>query len=206
MARVTAIKADGRRLKIALEDGTTFHLQRETAGVQGLVPGQEVSAKRLEELKKIDGFQRCYDAATNLLSYRPRSRAEVRERLLKRRFAEASVEKVLARLTEQGLLDDLAFARFWRESRTNSAPRSAYLTGLELRQKGVAAATIEEVVATIDDEEAAYKAARGRAGKLPADDYQLFRRRLGDYLRRRGFGYGVITATVNRLWQEFGSR
>jgi SOS response regulatory protein OraA/RecX len=76
---------------------------------------------------------------------------------------------------------------------------------LELKQKGVAATTVEEVVATIDDEEAAYKAARGRAGKLPADDYQLFRRRLGDHLRRRGFGYGVITATVNRLWQELGS-
>jgi hypothetical protein len=33
-------------------------------------------------------------------------------------------------------------------------------------------------------------------------DYQSFRRRLGGYLKRRGFGYGVINHTVERLWQE----
>jgi len=205
MARVTAIRADGKRLEIALDDGKTFHLQREVAISQGLKAGQEVSEKSLEALKQLDSFQRCYDAASHFLGYRPRSQAEVRQRLLKRRFASADVEKVLARLTEQGLLDDLAFARFWRDSRSQLSPRSRYLTGLELKQKGVAAETVEEVVATIDDAGSAYEAARGRAARLPKEDYQLFRRRLVDYLRRRGFGYGVIAPTVARLWQELNS-
>jgi len=202
MARVTTLKASGRRLEIALDDGATFNLQREVAISQGLKAGQEVSQERLEALKQMNSSQRCYNAATRLLSYRPRSRVEVRQRLLKRHFAEADVDSALARLKEQGLLDDLAFARFWRDSRSQFAPRSRYLTGLELRQKGIAAETIAEVVAAIDDSESVYKAARDRAEKLPKDDYHLFRRRLGDYLKRRGFGYGVIAATVARLWQE----
>jgi len=201
MARITALKASGRRIEVRLEDGVTFSLQKEVALSQGIKPGQDVSAEKLEDLKKLDGYQRCYDAATHLLSYRPRSRAEMRQRLMKS-FAEADVEKALKRLSEQRLLDDLAFAIFWRDSRRQSAPRSRYLTGLELKQKGVPAATIEEVVTAIDDTEAAYQAAQSRAARLPGEDHQLFRRRLGDYLRRRGFGYGVIAPTVARLWQE----
>ena len=40
------------------------------------------------------------------------------------------------------------------------------------------------------------------ADSLPKDDYQTFRRRLGEYLRRRGFGYEVIETTLERVWQE----
>jgi len=35
-------------------------------------------------------------------------------------------------------------------------------------------------------------------------DYQVFRRRLGDFLKRRGYGYGVVQETVARLWRELG--
>jgi SOS response regulatory protein OraA/RecX len=30
----------------------------------------------------------------------------------------------------------------------------------------------------------------------------VFRRRLGEYLRRRGFDYEVINRTVEKMWQE----
>jgi regulatory protein len=109
---------------------------------------------------------------------------------------------VLAKLKDQRLLDDLAFACVWRDNRTQFSPRSRYLTSLELRHKGVSATTIDEVVVTIDDTESAYQAARDRLSRVPQDDYQLFRRRLGDFLRRRGFNYGVIAPTIARLWQE----
>jgi len=61
---------------------------------------------------------------------------------------------------------------------------------------------IEQVVANVDDDDNAYRAAQGRAGRLPATDYSLFRRRLGEFLRRRGFSYEVINHVVAQLWQE----
>ena len=76
---------------------------------------------------------------------------------------------------------------------------------LELRRKGVARNIIDEVVDTIDDEDSAYRAALSKARSLPLSDYQGFRRRLGEYLKRRGFGYGVINRTMERLWQELES-
>jgi regulatory protein len=146
--------------------------------------------------------QRCLDAAFRYLDYRPRSEAELRRRLKRRGFDDEHVEAALASLREQGLVDDLAFAEFWKDNRESFRPRSRRLTALELRQKGVAEEVINRVVADIDDEDSAYRAAQGRAHRLADSDYREFRHRLGEYLKRRGFGYRVITNTVERLWQE----
>ena len=61
---------------------------------------------------------------------------------------------------------------------------------------------IEKTVSDIDDNEAAYMAAQKKVHVLPVTDYEVFRRRLADFLKRRGFGYGVINTTIKRLWQE----
>ena len=111
---------------------------------------------------------------------------------------------VLARLKERGLVDDLAFAQFWKDNRESFRPRSQWLTRLELRQKGVSEEIIEQVAAQVDDETSAYRAALSKARRLPTADYDGFRRRLGQYLKRRGFGYGLIKPTVERVWQECG--
>jgi regulatory protein len=58
------------------------------------------------------------------------------------------------------------------------------------------------VVNIIDDDDSAYRAALSKARSLPQADYQSLRRRLGAYLERRGFSYGVINHTVERIWQE----
>ena len=167
--------------------------------------GQELEADQVEVLARSDCFHRCLDAALHYLSYRPRGEFEVRERLRQQRFDGASIEAVIARLKEQGLVNDMDFARFWKENRDSFSPRSQWLTKLELRQKGVADDVIDQVVNTIDDDEGAYRAALSKARNLPKSDYQSFRRRLGEYLKRRGFGYGVINHTIERLWQEWGT-
>jgi regulatory protein len=114
------------------------------------------------------------------------------------------VEAALANLKEQGLVNDVAFAQFWKDNRQSFRPRSQWLTKLELRQKGVSEDIIDQVIAEVDDEDSAYRAAVGRAHGLPLSDYHDFRRRLGEYLKRRGFSYGVISHTVERVWQERG--
>jgi regulatory protein len=204
MKKVTAIRAGrrGKRVNVFLDSKFAFSLEAEVALKENLRVGQELSEDEVEALTGADRFQRCLNAAFHYLSYRPRSEAELRERLKRRGFEGGNVEAVLARLREQGLVDDLAFAQFWKDNRESFRPRSRWLTTRELRQKGVAANIIDQVVADVNDEDSAYRAAQSRAHRLPESDYQGFRHRLGEYLKRRGFGYRVITHTVERLWQE----
>jgi regulatory protein len=167
--------------------------------------GQHLSAEEIEALKKADLLQRCLNAAFNYLSYRPRSQAEITQRLSKRGFDQASVAAVMAKLKEQGLVDDLAFAEFWNDNRQSFRPRSQWLIRRELRQKGVPAEIIDRVAAEVDDQDCAYRAATSKARRLATADYQSFSRRLSEYLKRRGFGYGLIKPTVERVWQECGA-
>lgn len=207
MKKVTAIRAgrrQGKRVNVFLDGRFAFSLETEVAVKQGLGVGQELSEGDVEALTRSDLFQRCLNAALRYLDYRPRSEIELRERLRRRGFNGDNVEAVVARLRERGLVDDLAFAQFWKDNRQSFRPRSRWLTALELRQKGVPDDIINQVVADVDDEDSAYRAAQSRAHHLPSSDYQSFHHRLSEYLKRRGFGYRVITHTVERLWQEQG--
>jgi regulatory protein len=205
MKRVTAIgegKRRKRRVNIFLDDKFAFSLEAEVAVKENLKVGQELSEGDIEALAGAELSQRCYEAALRLLDYRPRSESELKERLARRGFGEDNVVTAIARLREQGLVDDLAFAQFWKENRQSFSPRSQWLTRHELKQKGVDDEVIERVVADVDDEGSAYQAAIARAHSLPVADYEGFRRRLGEYLKRRGFGYGVIKNTVKKVWEE----
>ncbi len=209
MQKITAIrtgKGRGKRINVFLDSKFAFSLEAEVALKDGLEVGQELSNSQIEALAKSDHFHRCLNAAAHYLGYRPRSEAEITERLRRRGFDSDSVEAVIAKLKEQGLVDDMAFAQFWKDNRQSFSPRSQWLTKLELRRKGVAGNIIDQVVETVDNADSAYRAAMSKARSLPLADYQSFRRRLGEYLKRRGFGYGVINDTVKQLWQELGGR
>ncbi len=209
MSKITAIRVGrgrGKRVNMFLDGKVAFSLEAEVVVKEGLQVGQELSVDQIEALAGSDCFHRCLRAAVRYLSYRPRSESEIRERLHQRGFDGDSVEAVIAKLKKQSLVDDMAFAQFWKDNRESFSPRSQWLTKLELRRKGVAGDIIDQVVAGIDDGNSAYRVALSKARNLPWSDYQSFRRRLGEYLKRLGFGYGVIHHTVERLWQERGSR
>ena len=205
MSKITALKTNKRRDKqvnMYLDGKFTVSLDTEVAVKEGLEIGQELSDDHLKYLMGNIGLTRCLNAAYRFLSYRPRSEVEMKDRLHRRGFEDSKIEIVINKLKEQNLLDDTAFARFWKENRDTFRPRSKRLTGLELKKKGVADEIIKEVTDDSNDMQSAYQAALRKSQHLANQDYEVFRRRLGDYLQQRGFGYTVINQTVKILWQE----
>lgn len=153
---------------------------------------------------KSERIQRCRDAAVRFLRYRPRSEFEVRARLRHHGYRGDIIDSVIEGLKERKLIDDRTFAQFWKDNRDSFRPRSQRLIKRELRQKGVQGDIIDQELDTLDDTESAYRSARDKADKLPHTDEQNFRRRLGEYLKRRGYGYGVITQAVEQVCREQG--
>ena len=147
-------------------------------------------------------FHKCLDAAYRYLSYRPRSEAEVKQRLYERGFDVEVVKETAIRLKEQKLVDDFAFAQFWKENRLSFKPRSKKLIIKELNDKKVNREIVEKVTKDIDDMDNAYKLGGRRMHILTHLDYPEFHRRLSNYLSYRGFNYEVIKRTVTSLWQE----
>ncbi len=202
ITRLAAGKRREKRVNVYLDGEFALSLAAEVVLKEGLHTGQEITVAELTALADADRQQRCLNAAGRFLAYRPRSQAEVRQRLQKRGFEEIYITRTLNKLKEQGLVDDAAFARYWIDNRESFSPRSRRLTRLELLRKGLAKDIIEDVLAGLDEGDSAYRAALSKARHLSPADYEDFRKRLGAYLARRGFNYDIVRATVARVWEE----
>src|SRR5216684_8599505 len=167
--------------------------------------GQELLPEQLEQLRSEDAEQQAVDRALNYLSFRPRSREEVRRYLRRKETPPEIIEAALARLDRLDFVNDRAFAEFWIETRGQFNPRGAHALKNELRMKGVEREVVDELVDDEQDEERALRAGRKKAVSLvniPHMDYATFRNRLGSFLQRRGFGYEIVSRTVRSLWKE----
>jgi regulatory protein len=163
-----------------------------------LSKGQILSQDDIERLLQRDQEERAYEGALNFLSYRPRSRAEVARRLREKGFTDAVTEAVTERLCRSKLLDDVAFAQYWIGNRERFKPRGRYALRHELQQKGVESSIIDALIETVDEVEGAYRAASQRLARWKRLPSEVRRRKMGDYLRRRGFGY----ATIEQVWER----
>jgi regulatory protein len=171
----------------------------------GLRFEQDLTPEQLELLQSEEIEQQAVDRALNFLSYRPRSREEVRRYLRRKETPPEIIEAALARLDRLDFVNDRTFAGFWIESREHFSPRGARALKNELRMKGVEREVVDELVNDEQDEERALRAGRKKAMSLintPDIDYATFRNRLGSFLQRRGFGYQIVTKTVRELWEE----
>ena len=171
----------------------------------GLKLEQELSPAQLEQLRSEEALQQAVERAYNYLSYRPRSREEVRRYLRRKQTAPEIIDAALERLDRLELVNDHEFVSFWAENREQYSPRGARAIKNELRMKGVNREVVDELISDEKDEEFALRAGHKKALSLlhnPAMDFMTFRTRLGSFLQRRGFDYEIVARTVKVLWQE----
>ena len=149
-------------------------------------------------------YLKAKNAALRLLSYRSRSVKEVQRRL-QSRFSGDVIDRTVSDLRRQGLLDDLAFAKAWREQRERFRPRGLAVIRQELQKLGVDRDVVREALSDFDTSTNAYQAGSKYASKLSLADGNDFRRRLGGFLHRKGFEGDVLGQTVERLWRELAT-
>jgi regulatory protein len=203
MKKITAIEAQKHspnRVNIYLDGEFAFGLARITAA--WLKVGQDLSDEKIAKLQVDDARERAYQQAMLYLSYRARSESEIRQNLRRHEFPEDVIEETLEKLRGDGLANDNQFAATWVENRSTFRPRSRRALTMELRQKGLDDETARSAVAGVDEQALAYDAARKRIGRLKALEWNEFRRKLSEFLARRGFPYEVIAPTVSRIWNE----
>jgi len=205
--QITELKAQKRnsqRVNVYVNGHFAFGL----AAIEAvrLKVGQHLTDAEIARLQERDQAEVAYERALNFLSYRPRSVAEMQRYLTGKKFDTPTVDAVIARLSQVGLLDDGAFAQYWLENRDSFKPRGCRALRYELYQKGIADALIDELLADYDEVDAANRAALSQAQKLARrrHDVDTFRSKLLAFLNRRGFPYYIARDTVDRLIAELG--
>lgn len=142
--------------------------------------------------------------ALKLLSYRGRSVRELKERLRKKGYDEASVEAAVERLSAAGFLDDAALAGNLRRIASEQRLLGSLGTRQLLRRRGISEDLIREVVVADDaaDLQLCLQLAQRRVRitgmpVTPAETNRLFH-----YLARRGYGPAVIRKCLRDLGRD----
>lgn len=204
MPEITALTPSARRkgrVHIHIDGRFLASVDTMTVALHGLKVGTIVEQGALDEIERDAVIARLVDRALHVLSFRPRSEAELRTYLRRQEATPEQTEAVLRELRRQQFVDDEAFAQFWRESRDRFSPRGEGALRAELRAKGVDSEVVSSVMPDADEEDVlAKRAAERQVRSLRALAWSEFRTKLLGYLQRRGFRYDVANRTARELW------
>jgi regulatory protein len=112
--------------------------------------------------KKVDTEQELYDIALRALMRRPHSVKEMQKLLDRRASHKLLAQVVMARMKENGQLDDARYAQQFTRQRTEIRRQGKFRIARDLRARGVSDADIEAAVEVNSDEESQRAAIRHR--------------------------------------------
>jgi len=196
-----AVMVDGREMAILSLEAIERLQLAVGRSVAGLGDAIQLEAARL----------RTYDRALNLLAFRARSSTELARSLTRKGEEPATIEWALARLREQGLLDDAAFARAFTRARVVGGKQSRRRVEQELTRRGVPRPVGSEAIDAVLEEEGVDQraivvdAARKKLRSLAGLDPAVRRRRLYAYLARRGYELDDIREVMATLGPGAGT-
>ena len=193
------------RVFLRLSGGRFFTIPESEAEI--LLPGTALADEDITRLSRIDQYVRGKDKALRLLSIRSRSRYELENALAGLEIVPEIRRGVLEELAELGLVDDERFAREFVGARVESKRLGPHRLKFELRKLGVAQAIVEraldEAFPSGRQEELAWVAVRKKLGFRVPNERDV--RRIIDFLKRKGFDYGVVNRVAYELLKRSGS-
>ena len=148
--------------------------------------------------------ERIFQRAAKLLAARPRSVAELRERLSTTRGGSTEiVELVIERLREYGYLDDAKFAQSFASNRIRERPLGRRRLQRDLWLKKVDKNTADDALDLVfeakPEDELIDRAIAKRVRLRGNPKTRAEAKRLFDHLLRQGFGFELISEKIRAL-------
>jgi regulatory protein len=193
---------------IYVDGAYAFDVSDEVLVKFGLGVGEPLDEKKVEQIVTSEALHRALQIAINFISYRPRSSREVIDHLKKKSFSEDLARTVAQQLQKKNLVDDVAFAKMFVRDRLKRKPMGSALLRQQLLMKGIPPNVIQRVLHDLVSEDDQQRAAEVLAakrlshagGSLARLDPTKRKRRLFEYLLRRGFSTDIATKTVRTLF------
>jgi regulatory protein len=207
MSVITGILASPRkpgRFDLLVDGRHEATLSLEAIERLALAVGRTIDAQR-DQVQREAAVLATYDRALTMLALRARSARELRRQLARKGEPADQVDVVIARLQENGFLDDGAFARQFARAKAVGAGMSRRRIQQELGRRGVAREIGDSAITDVFDEEqldeaaVVEQAARKKLRSLKSLDVETRKRRLFAFLARRGYDLDDIKRAVHAV-------
>jgi len=217
--KITAIspqKKNTSRFNLEIDGRFFCGVGATTIATYYLHPNKEVTDGLVHEILACEVYNRFYDKAITYVTGNYKTEKDVRTYLKKLYFKkkdewlsegvdfdiEASIDSVLKRLVELGMVNDLEYAKLFISSRLRTKPRSKRVIASELRSKGISQTVVDQLIDSVNDDDALYKLYIKKYGERTFD-IQDDPKVVG-FLARKGFSWDEISKLERRLKDDFG--
>lgn len=205
ITRIEPQKKNEKRLNVYLDGCFAFGLDEGVALAHHLHEGDALNECAIDKILRTEEKSKAKQKGLSLLSYRPRSTEEFKKKLLEKGFSENTVADVIDDFLRVGLLNDGEFALALARSKMDYRPMAKRLLMRELFLKGidgdVADKVIEDVYEGLTEVEVARRLVRKRTERYKGDS--RIRKRITDFLVRRGFHWDVINEALREEeWEQ----
>ena len=207
--RITKIekqKKNVSRYSIYLEGEYSFGAYDDTLLKYGLRTGDELSDRKVKEIKNFDEFNYGKKVAYAYLSYKQRSRKEIEKKLKSKKLSDSSVVKIIEWLEELKYLNDEHYSKLFIENKTSKKPIGRVMLKRKLSEAGIDKELIEKSLTENYSEEKEGE----KAGEL-LDKYMKKVRYKNEadqkskcfkYLLSRGFTYGIVEEVIGKVFKS----
>ena len=150
-----------------------------------------------------EAVKKAKNHALRYLSYRDRSKLEVTQYLEKKEHSHPIIKQALDTLIELNYVNDQRFALEWGRYKINKQKLGKSRLYVELLNKGIDKEILESTMAILYEDtseaELATQCARKKLNSLKGVEEEKKKRRLIQYLKRRGFSADIIYQSLKNV-------
>lgn len=204
---ITPARSSTRRAVVKVDGKPVATLSLNLIGELGLATDQPWDETIASKVHAAADYDRAYRAATTRLNRRQLSTYQLSQKLAQLGHSAPVLDRVIARLTDLGFLNDHALGQAMIQSIMSRKPAGPRFLRAKLRQCGLPADLVDRLIqeTTVDTQTAVDQAtalARRKLKTMAANlDPAVRRRRLWGLLARRGFDGDTIEQAISQLPQ-----
>lgn len=188
--------------KVEFSNGEKLRLSEDTVVRHRLLKGQEVDEKLLTEIKQESKEDMGYQLALNYLSYQLRTEKEIRAYLKDNEIESADRQKIVARLKELKLLDDLVYGESYVRTQMRLGDKGPRVLQQKLKQKGLKENDIQQALYLYEADEqfqVAIHTAKKALRKFHHSSQREVQQKLQQLLMTKGFSNDISKSVLAEI-------
>jgi regulatory protein len=210
ITKIKKLRGRHQRYSVYLDGVPTLELSDWTIVKYGLSTGNDLDEQAVDKIKTTESETQAKNIAINYLSYRPRSSKEIINHLMKKGFSPECAEDVTCQLQSARMVNDLEFAYAFVRDRLKRKPTGRGLLRNQLLSKGITSTMTDMVLADLispqSQQASALQAAKRKMQLTHSSknnlDEEKRKKRLLDFLLRRGFSYEIALHTIRTTFNR----
>jgi len=199
-------KKNKERFNVFIDGQFACGISGDTLIKFGLSANDKITDETLNEIKNFDEYLYSKKISFDFLSYRIRSEKEIRDKLKLKEISPGTIERTVEHLKELKLLDDEEFAKQLVREKLSSKPVGKAVLKQKLYQKGIPAditeRILEESFNDTNEKEFVKEIFNKYFNRVKGLDIMKQRKKMFDYLARKGFDFELIKEVINENIQS----